>query len=189
MPLSSEEAARVLRNAEEVSALSGTLYGYRRAAPHLVLWGAIWLFGFGMANFFHDHINLIWSVLDTIGIAGSMYLARLWGHSSDHAMPERSERTWRWLASVMIVIAFFVLVQIIMAPTAERQSTALMGLIVAAAYAFRGLWGSPRIGVMGVLLAAVTLFGYFFIASYYNLWMAVFGGGSLIVAGLWLRTA
>lgn len=189
MPLSSEEAARVLRNAEEVSALSVTLYGYRRASSHLVLWGVIWLVGFCMANFFHDRINVIWSVLDTIGIAGSMYLARLWGRRSADGMPAKSEKAWRWLASVLIIIVFFVLVQIIMAPSAERQSTAFMALIVAAIYAVRGLWGSPRIGFMGVLLAAVTLFGYFFIATYFDLWMAIFGGGALIAAGLWLRTA
>lgn len=189
MPLSSEEAARVLRNAEEVSALSGTLYSYRRASPHLILWGTIWLAGFGMANFFQSQINLIWPVLDAVGIAGSMYLARLWGRASNSEEPSKSENAWRWLASILVIIVFFVLVQIIMAPTAERQSTALMALIVAFAYVLRGLWGSPRIGVMGILLTAVTLFGYFFITDYFNLWMAVFGGGSLIAVGMWLRAA
>jgi hypothetical protein len=35
----------------------------------------------------------------------------------------------------------------------------------------------------------LTLFGYVTLASHFYLWMAVVGGGALVLAGLWLRRA
>jgi hypothetical protein len=44
-------------------------------------------------------------------------------------------------------------------------------------------------GVTGIALAALTLFGYFEVVTHFDMWMAVVGGGSLILAGIWLRRA
>jgi hypothetical protein len=39
-----------------------------------------------------------------------------------------------------------------------------------------------------VAIAALTLGGFFFLPAHFLLWMAVVGGGALVLAGLWLRT-
>ena len=42
---------------------------------------------------------------------------------------------------------------------------------------------------MPVAIAVLTLVGFFWLPQLFLLWMAVVGGGALIFAGLWLRTA
>jgi hypothetical protein len=43
--------------------------------------------------------------------------------------------------------------------------------------------------VTGIGMAALTLVGYYLFPAYFFFWMAVVGGGALMLAGLWLRTA
>jgi hypothetical protein len=43
--------------------------------------------------------------------------------------------------------------------------------------------------VAGVLVAALTLAGFFLLKDNFFLWMAGVGGGSLILAGYWFRQA
>jgi hypothetical protein len=40
----------------------------------------------------------------------------------------------------------------------------------------------------GVVVAALTLIGFFGLPQYFLLWMAVVGGGALILGGFWLRS-
>jgi hypothetical protein len=187
MSISSEQAAQALREVEQTSALSSTLYRYQKAAPHCFLWGSIWLVGFSLNDFFPDYINLVWIPLDIVGIACSTYLATRTPNARSETSPGKMNQTWRWLGSIFTIMAFFIAVQLIMQPTAERQVVSLMMLIVSMFYVLRGLWGSPRMGVTGVALAALTAFGFYEVHAHYDLWMAVVGGVSLILAGFWLR--
>jgi hypothetical protein len=52
-----------------------------------------------------------------------------------------------------------------------------------------GIWIGWRLFAIGLFTAAMILIGYFYIGGWYDLWMGVFAGGSLIAGGLWLRTA
>ena len=55
-------------------------------------------------------------------------------------------------------------------------------------YALIGLFfNAPRLTIAGAVVAALTLGGYFYLPSHFMLWMAVVGGGSLILAGVWMR--
>jgi hypothetical protein len=56
-------------------------------------------------------------------------------------------------------------------------------------YFLSGLWIGSRLAVTGLALAVLTLVGYYLFPAYFLLWMAVVGGGALILAGAWLRTA
>ncbi|MFL9889119.1 hypothetical protein PQR68_13225 [Paraburkholderia agricolaris] len=187
MPISSEQAAQALREVEQTRALSSTLYGYQKASPHLFLWGLIWLVGFSLNDFFPSHINLVWVPLDILGIACSTYLATRNPHARDEPSLSKMNQIWRWLGSILTIMAFFVAVQLVMQPTAERQVVSLMMLIVSMFYVLRGLWGSSRMGWTGIALAALTAYGFYEVRTHYDLWMAVVGGVSLILAGLWLR--
>jgi hypothetical protein len=187
MPISAEQAAQALREVEQTRALSSTLYGYQKASPHCFLWGAIWLVGFSLNDFFPNYINLVWIPLDILGIACGTYLATRNPHAVDEPGLSKMNQTWRWLGSIFAIMAFFVAVQLVMQPTEERQVVSLMMLIVSMFYVLRGLWGSPRMGWTGIALAALTTFGFYEVHSHYDLWMAVVGGVSLILAGFWLR--
>ncbi|WP_322014267.1 hypothetical protein [Paraburkholderia sp. J12] len=182
MSLSSEQAASALREIAAVENRSGQLYRYQRTAPMLILWGAIWALGFVLTDRFPVQANWIWIPLDIAGTLGCIYLGQ---RGKDHA----SATSWRWLASIVSIFVFYILVLNIFQPITGPQSAALIALIVALFYVLAGLWLGARFVVAGVVLAALIVFGYFMLATHFYLWMAVVGGGALILAGLWLRRA
>jgi hypothetical protein len=94
---------------------------------------------------------------------------------------------WRYGAAVAATFVFFCAVFAVMWPVSERQIAAFIPLFVALAYALRGIWSGLRHVVAGVLVAALTLAGFFLLEQHFFLWMAGVGGGSLILAGVWLR--
>jgi hypothetical protein len=183
MALSSQQAAEALRDIEAVGNRSSQLYRYRRAAPMLILWGVIWLVGFGLTDLAPAQANYFWAPLDIVGVAGCIWMGR-------NPSAEKSASTsWRWLASIASIFAFYIVVQILFQPVTGRQAAALVALIVALFYLLAGIWLGTRFAVSGILLAVLTLSGYFMLTSHFYLWMAVVGGGALMLAGLWLRRA
>lgn len=183
MPLSSEQANEALRAIEAVSQRSGQLYRYRRTAPMLILWGVIWLLGFGLTDLIPAKANVIWIPLDIVGVFGCIYFGR------QNKEERAAQMTWRWLASIASIFAFYTLVLLIFQSATGKQSAALIALIVALFYVLAGLWLGARFAVAGVALATLTLVGYFMLVSHFFLWMAIVGGGALILAGLWLLRA
>ena len=69
------------------------------------------------------------------------------------------------------------------------QIGAFIPLIYAALYTGMGLWLGQRYVVVGVTIFIATLVGFYFMQPYFAIWMAVVGGGSMILTGLWLRKA
>lgn len=183
MSLSSEQASQALREVEAISHRSSQLYRYQRFAPMLVLWGVIWLVGFALTHFFPSRASEIWLPLDVIGIAGCIFLGRRGKANASNGT------SWRWLASALAVVAFYIVVLNVFQPFSGEKSAVLISLIVALFYFLSGLWIGSRLAVTGFALAVLTLVGYYLLPAYFLLWMAVVGGGALILAGVWLRTA
>jgi hypothetical protein len=85
------------------------------------------------------------------------------------------------------VIAFFPATLMVLSPLESMQANAFVSLFWAFAYMASGAWLGLRMFVTGLVTAVAVLVGYFLIPQHYYLWMAVVGGGSLMLAGLWLR--
>jgi hypothetical protein len=68
-----------------------------------------------------------------------------------------------------------------------RQQNAFISLFWAFAYMVAGAWLGMRMFITGVVMAVAILVGYLFIDPHFQLWMAFVGGGSLLLAGFWLR--
>jgi hypothetical protein len=60
-------------------------------------------------------------------------------------------------------------------------------LLLSAIYASMGLWMGARYILLGAFLAAATLAAYLFFKEFFFVWMAVVGGGSILLTGLWMR--
>jgi hypothetical protein len=61
--------------------------------------------------------------------------------------------------------------------------------LTGAIHAALGLWVGLRYFVVGVLVMALALFGFYMIhGDLLLLWMAFLGGGALILSGFWFRT-
>jgi hypothetical protein len=184
MSLSPQEAASTLSDVERAARRSGQAYGYRRASPHLIAWGLIWVIGYATTDLRPDYANIIWPVLTLTGIAASVYLGRCAGSTGTGSY----RSSWRVLALVLLAIVFISATYAIMGHVSGPQQGAFVPLLVGTIYAGMGLWLGPRYLVTGLAVIVLTLGGYFYLQEHFLLWQAVVGGGALILAGLWLRT-
>jgi hypothetical protein len=188
MTLSSKEAKAHLSEAESAGRRSAQLYGYRKASPHLMLWGAIWVLGYGGTALSPHYANLIWAVLVLAGVAGGAWIGRCsatwgWGEAG------RSPKSWRMVSLAAIAVFFVMATYSIMWPVHGAQVAAYPALITGTVYAAVGLWTGVRYVVTGILVVALTLFGFYHLQEYILWWLAVVGGGSMMLAGFWFRTA
>jgi hypothetical protein len=183
MTLSPTEAEDTLRDISNTGRASKRFYGYRVAAPHFILWGVIWFVGYG-AGYFFPHAAYLWLVLDLIGIAGSFWL----GFKTGQSKVEYEGR--RYAATGLAIFLFVVALFSIMPPRTSEQVGAFFPILVALIYSLVGIWtGGTRMIVAGVAIAALTVGGFFWLPHIFLLWMAVVGGGALILGGIWFRRA
>ncbi len=182
MPLTQEEASATLRDIESAEHRSSTAIGYRAAAPHLFLWGCVWMIGYG-ASYAWPQGAQIWPVLSVAGAIGSFWIGRRQG-------PARPSRfAWNYVGTLVSVFLFITAIFLILPPRTGDQVAAFFPLLLALFYALVGIWRrAPRILVLGAAIGALTIGGYFYVHPDFLLWMAGVGGGGLILGGLWLRT-
>jgi hypothetical protein len=180
MPISPEEALEALDQVADAQARSRTLYGYWRGAPHLILWGILWMTGFGLADVFPAHVTVIWSIVTPIGIAIGIGIDR----GRDR---EKRSRDWRYAIIALAFATFFFATFSILRPHSIDQTSAFICLVVSLIYVLMGLWFGFRYIIGGMLVAALTLAGFFLLHNHFSLWMASVGGSALLLTGFWLR--
>jgi hypothetical protein len=184
MSLSPEQATSALRDIAAVETRSHRLYGYRQASPHLILWGVLWAAGYGLTEPWPRWHATIWGTLVMTGLVAGFVIV-LCSHS--RASGATPPVYWRFPAIALTGFVFIFASIAVMSPVNGRQIEAFIPLVVAASYAVMGCWVGLRLTVAGGALAALTLCGFFFVPAYFSLWMAVVGGGALVLGGLWLR--
>ncbi len=192
MAMTRNEAAAALSDIENTTRRGMTLRGYRVAGPILMVWGLIWAAGYvAMGLLPAERWGPIWFVLDFIGAATTMIMARR-GYSRNATASQiaaSSGMVWK-LALGMMAVSAFVLGIIAIFPKGEIAAyLALPGLITGMIYMAIGLWSGLRYALIGLTVFAATLLGFFLFRSELAFWMAAVGGGGLFVSGLWLRKA
>jgi hypothetical protein len=179
-----------------VETRSRRVYGYRRASPHLILWGVLWAVGYGLSEPWPQRAWSIWIVITAIGLAAGFAISlrsaiRHDAQADRLADPTRrpavARLSWILPGSVLTALAFIAATLAVMAPVTGRQISAFIPLVVAASYAVVGLWRGLRFIVAGAFIAGLTLVGFFLVPAHFALWMAGVGGGALILAGCWFR--
>jgi hypothetical protein len=180
MPITRDEAANALRDITQTERRSGEAYGYQRAAPHLIVWGVVWAIGYSL-SYLQPHWQLTWPVLTVGGVAASFWIgSRARGKSGGGG---------KAFGTLIAIVAFIAALFSVLPPHTGAQIGAFFPLLAALFYALIGIWGGGnRLIVLSVLIAALTLVGFFYLPIYFPLWMAVVGGGGLILGGLWLRS-
>lgn len=177
MALTPQDAAAALRDIEQIQARSATLHGYHRAAPHFMIWGVLWAVAYTLNDFFPMHTRAIWTVVIPIGVVAGLVAMR----------GSQKGLGWRYGVGMVAVFVFLFSAIAVMWPVSDRQVAAFIPLFVALMYVLRGIWSGPRYVGAGICVAALTLLGFFLLDDHFFLWMAGVGGGSLFVAGVWLR--
>src|SRR5262245_42842901 len=134
MVLSPQDAAAALRDIETAQARSEKLHGYARSSPQLLLWGVLWVVGYGLNDFFPAYSGAIWGAVVPIGLIAGFAALRGAGN----------EVGWRYGAVALTLLAFFAAVFLVLWPVNPRQQAAVIPLGVAAAYVIAGIWRGPR---------------------------------------------
>ncbi len=191
MNLSHDQAVENLKEIEKTSRRSAQALGYANASPGFILWGVIWMAGYAGSDIIlrdvadKHWINWLWFSLTVIGVTGSHLIGR-GQHQGRNDQAARGVGL-RWGASFAVLWVFTVATFLVLQPATPMATGAFVPLLVAAVYAIFGVWKGLRFLYAGIAVAALTLGGYFFLPEHFLLWMAVVGGGSLVLVGLWLR--
>jgi hypothetical protein len=166
MTLDKNEAAQALAQIEHSRALSFSLYSYRMGAPYLILFGVMWLVADLLLEFKIGSPDRIWPLTSLAGSLGCAVIA-----FAQFRRRRRGEATnaWRALFINGLVFAFVAATFVIFAPFTGR------------------LWMGWRLLAVSAVLIGLSLFGFFQIHQHYEAYMAMVGGGCLILGGLWLR--
>src|SRR5260370_11571841 len=69
-----------LREIEAAQERSAKLHGYARSSPQLLLWGVLWVIGYGLNDFFPAYSGAIWSAVVPIGLIAGFAALRGTGH-------------------------------------------------------------------------------------------------------------
>ena len=164
------------------------------AAPQLILWGCIWIAGFGYTQFFPAHASLGWLVLDLGGFSGSWFLLARRQSLMEKRGDPRIFLFWVALVSYGL-IWMLLLVKFPENNQANAEFIAGMSRRIVAywatvpmfAYVVAGMFLDRFFAWLGIVVTILTLVGLDLAGNYFCLWVAFTGGGALILSGLFIR--
>jgi hypothetical protein len=186
MGIEKSEAVVTLAAIDAAAARSVQLQRYRRFAPFMILWGAIWLLANGASEVAPNHSGTIWLSLTLLGVTVSYWLG--WRqHASFDRDTARAGQGWRWLLCLLVIFAFQA-TAIAVLPTADgRQQDTFFSMFWTFLYMAIGAWAGWRLFAIGLAATLLILLGYYGVHSHYFLYMGCVSGGALMTGGLWLR--
>jgi len=191
MNISQREAGEALDAIQAADQRVMQMRSYRYMGPFLILWGVIW----AIANAITDFSGAAggrraWSIATVVGIAATLWLVVriiIERRKAGDSPACRRRIGNRFTMMGIAVWLYFPAMYLVLGPLTGRQTNAFISLFWAFAYMVAGAWLGMRLFLIGLVTAVAITAGFLFVHQHYPLWMAVFGGGSLILGGLWLR--
>lgn len=186
MTISEAEAASALIDIEHVRMRTTSAVGYERASPHLIVWGLVWLLGYLACGVLPATLwGLAWLPLVTLGTAASIWVG-VRASKRGRSLPQKRSLGQALLATISIT-AFLYCVAAVTGPILPESYMVLPALILGLAYTLVGLATLPRLAWIGAVIFICTMAGYWLARPNLSYWVAITGGGGLIVGGFWLR--
>ncbi len=165
--------------------------GNREASPFFIVWGVVWIIANLVTELTPRLAGRVWLAGVVIGAAMTIWLAvsqsRRRAAQNAYTARERAAIGRRATMLGLTLWAFFPAMLAVLWPLSAQQNNAFISLTWAFIYMASGAWLGKRMFVTGAATAIAVLVGFFLVKEHYFLWMAVFGGGSLLLAGFWLR--
>ncbi len=194
-PPSQAEARAALAEVDRIIDQTRRALAQGPSAALLILWGCIWLAADVTTQFYPAAMQWLWWVLDGVGILGS------WWIGACHGAKIKSPGAWRYGVFWLVLFAYAALWVCLLLPVnwpqtdlqwehfepVYRRITAYIHTIPMFAYVVGGLWLGRFFVWLGLLVTALIVVGLWFVPHYYYLWLGIAGGGSLIVAGVFIR--
>ena len=180
--LSPQEASALLAEIETARSTMRRAIREHRGHYHLWIWGTAWIAmpltayfgGDGAARYF-PWICLFGGVLSAIvGFAQSRQVRR--------------PGNGRFVAVMVTVWIFAAIFPFVLRPAFEpRALYAYCCLVAMQTYVIAGLWTDTYLLWVGLAVTLLVLAGTFLFPTVFWLWMAIFGGGPLVLTGFYVR--
>lgn len=180
-PIDAGEAALSLQHIAETERRTREALYYAGGSLILILWGVSWAAGYAITYVSPRHANLAWGIINGLAIAVMIAL----GYLRSRRRPARWD--WRATHAFIIVSAFGLFTEWLLGNSQWREIGLFWPVLAMAGYMVAGLWLGRFYLLCGASVILLSLMGYFWSGQWFPLWMAVIGGGSLILGGLWLR--
>jgi FtsH-binding integral membrane protein len=183
MSISPGQAAAALEDIERTERRTRTATGYAAASPYLILWGLVWMAGYGACAVLpRERWGLVWLPLVAVGTLGCIWLgSRGRGQSNPDALGRAG------LAALSIGI-FVAAVFFVFRPADSTPSLIFPTLIAGLVYSLGGIVARmPRFVWIAAGMVVLIMAGYVAAPAWSAAWAAVAGGGGLVLGGLWLR--
>ncbi len=181
------DAAAALADIAASQTRAAQRYGYANAAPYVFLTGLLWFVADMLMQFSPFDPRYIWPVCS--GVSTLFYIAiavvQMRRRTRGAARPDTL--FWRAGAVWLLIFGFMVGTFAIFLPFNGIQTHSFIGLFFGVLYAAMGIWMGWRIFAVGAGLAILTMVGHFEVHQYYCAYMAIVGGGALMLSAYWLR--
>jgi hypothetical protein len=154
---------------------------YELASQLMVMWGVLVFAGYLVTWLVPPYAVIGWIAVYVIGIGG-------WGAFSAVNRPKSGVRSFdlKLLYALAMIIIFGVFC-CVFGHFGPRQLSTFWPIYFMLFYSIAGLWFGYAFIVIGLTVSALTVVGYFYAGSAFDLWMAFVNGGGLILGGLWMR--
>lgn len=190
MNISRQEAGAALDSIQDASAAVKQRRIYAHAAPYFILWGSIWAVCNSITQFWPEWAGRGWQVGQLIGLVITAWLTVRLIRCERAAAAERPgarDHGTNFALLGVTLICYFIAMFTVLAPISGRRMGAFISLFWTLAYMAAGAWAGVRLFVIGAVGTAGILLSYLYAGDYFPLAVAIAGGGTLIVGGLWLR--
>lgn len=155
----------------------------RHGHQYLWLWGVIWM---AMALTAHwGGPAAIPRTFPWLALGGGLAsgLIGWWQRQAVRVPVDR-----RFLGVVVTLLAFAVVWPLVLRPALSHEAIfAYISLLVAQLYIVAGIWFDSYLLWLGLILAVLLLVGLWFFLPVFWIWVAVCGGGALLLGGTYVR--
>jgi hypothetical protein len=181
MSIDPREAESSLQDVARIEQRMREAFYYGGSSSILIVWGVVWAVGYLVTYLSPPNANLAWYVLDGFGVLSAVAI----GYTRSRA--RRRDWDWRLSAAFVLLMGFGIFWASLLGNAQWREISVFWSTLFMFGYILAGLWLGRFFIVCGVAVTLLTLAGYFWSGPWFPLWMAVVGGGSLMLGGLWLR--
>jgi len=186
MEISPTEAEEALLSIQAIMKKTRRSISASGAYKFLNLWGFIWLIGFLNSQFLPgDLAGNLWIGLDILGGILSAFIGYRLNRGIRTSSPST---TGKRIGLFWLLLFLYCVAAIFVAGTGDGKQLAMFIILfvtfgwiaMSMLLSFTSVWP-------GLALFALAIFGYFVLPGIFYIWMAILGGGGMILLGFFIR--
>jgi hypothetical protein len=179
-----EDAAQALSEIEASRAAFRAAIRARNGHHQLWLWGGVWVV-MGLTAQIWGNAAVRWFWLFCV----PPWILSLWmGRAQKSVLRAPIDRRFLGVLAALVGFGIFVWPSVLRLSLEDGKAMwAYCALICMQAYIVGGLWFDNCLLWVGLIATALILAGFLWFAPIFWIWAAVFGGGTLILSGFYIR--